>query len=150
MYKWAYKIQTCVVQGLYISISIYLSSIYLSISTYVCALKLLVLFLCRTLTNTPHAKKKNSIFLISNLHNKNFYSPTIIIFFYKFIYFYFWLHWVFVAAHGLSLVAMRGATLCCGAGASHCYGFSCCRARALGAWASTDVARGLSSCGARA
>ena len=26
----------------------------------------------------------------------------------KFIYFYFWLHWVFVAARGLSLVAARG------------------------------------------
>ena len=26
----------------------------------------------------------------------------------KFIYFYFWLRWVFVAAHGLSLVAASG------------------------------------------
>ena len=33
-----------------------------------------------------------------------------------------------------------GATLCCGAGASHCGGFSCCRARALGARASVVVA----------
>ena len=29
-------------------------------------------------------------------------------------------------------------------------GFSCCRARALGAWASVVVACGLSSCGSRA
>ena len=29
-----------------------------------------------------------------------------------------------------------GATLCCGARASHCSGFSCCEAWALGAWAS--------------
>ena len=36
-----------------------------------------------------------------------------------FIY-YFWLHWVFVAACGLSLVAASGATLCCGAWTSHC------------------------------
>ena len=43
-----------------------------------------------------------------------------------------------------------GATLCCGARASHCGGFSCCGARALGAWASVAVARGLSSCGAQA
>ena len=34
--------------------------------------------------------------------------------------------------------------------ASHRSGFSCCRARALGAWASVVVARGLSSSGARA
>ena len=58
-------------------------------------------------------------------------------------FFFFWLCWVFVAAHGLSLVAVRGATLHCGARASHCSGFSCCRARALGAWASVVAARGL-------
>ena len=34
--------------------------------------------------------------------------------------------------------------------ASHCSGFSCCGARTLGAWASVVVARGLSSCSARA
>ena len=63
---------------------------------------------------------------------------------------YFWLHWVFVAAYGLSLVVASGATLCCGAWVSHCGGFSCCRARALGTWASVVAARGLSSCGSRA
>ena len=40
-----------------------------------------------------------------------------------------------------------GATLCCGERASHCGGFSCCKARALGAQASVVVARRLSSCG---
>ena len=40
-----------------------------------------------------------------------------------------------------------GATLRCGARASHCGGFSCCGARALGAWASVVVAPRLSSCG---
>ena len=40
-----------------------------------------------------------------------------------------------------------GATLCCGALTSHCGGFACCGARALGAWASVVVAHGLSSCG---
>ena len=35
----------------------------------------------------------------------------------------------------------------CGVRASHCGGFSCCRARALGVWASVVVAHGLSSCG---
>ena len=34
----------------------------------------------------------------------------------------------------------------CGVRASHCGGFSCCRALALGAQASVVVARGLSSC----
>ena len=40
--------------------------------------------------------------------------------------------------------------LCCSARASHCGGFSCWGARALDAWASVVVARGLRSCGARA
>ena len=39
-----------------------------------------------------------------------------------------------------------GATLHCGAQASHCSGFFCCGARALGTWASVVVACGLSSC----
>ena len=34
-----------------------------------------------------------------------------------------------------------------GAQASHCGGFSCCGAQALGMWPSVVVARGLSSCG---
>ena len=43
-----------------------------------------------------------------------------------------------------------GATLRCSMQASHCGGFSCCGAWALGARASVVVARGLSSCGSRA
>ena len=35
-----------------------------------------------------------------------------------------------------------------GVRASHCGGFSCCRARTLGTWASVAGACGLSSCGA--
>ena len=42
------------------------------------------------------------------------------------------------------------ATLHCGAQASHCSGFSCCRAWSLGAQASVVVVCGLSSCGLRA
>ena len=64
------------------------------------------------------------------------------------LFIYFWLCGVFVAAHGLSLVV--GATLCCGARAFHCSGFSCCRARALGVWASVVVACSFGSCGSRA
>ena len=51
----------------------------------------------------------------------------------------------------LSLVGGRwGATLHCGAWASHCSGFSCCGARVLGTWASVVVAHRLNSCGAQA
>ena len=55
------------------------------------------------------------------------------------------LHTVFLSLCSLWQV---GATLRCSARASHCGGFSCCRARALGSWASVVAARGLSSCGA--
>ena len=40
-----------------------------------------------------------------------------------------------------------GFILRCGVWASHCDGFSCCGAQALGRWASVVVACGLSSCG---
>ena len=51
---------------------------------------------------------------------------------------------------GFLWLQRSGATLHCGAWASHCGGFPCCGAQALGAWASVVVARGLSSCGTRA
>ena len=47
---------------------------------------------------------------------------------------------------GFLYLRRAGATLRCGARASHCGGFSCCGARALGARASVVVAHGLSSC----
>ena len=75
-----------------------------------------------------------------------------IFFFSKFIYLfiYFWLRWVFVAARGLSLVAASGGSF-----SLRCVGLTvvallCCGARALGTQASVVVARGLSSCGSRA
>ena len=55
---------------------------------------------------------------------------------------------VFVAALGLSLVAVSGTTFCC-AQASHCSDFPCCGARALGTPLSAAEC-GLSSCGAQA
>ena len=62
--------------------------------------------------------------------------------FFNLKFYLFWPHWVLVAARGLSLVAAsRGYSLHCSA--SHCGGFSCCRARALGAQASVVVAHGL-------
>ena len=75
-----------------------------------------------------------------------FWVFLVINFIYLFIYF--WLHWVFVAVCGHTLQLQRvGATLRCGAQASHCGDFSCCGARALGVWASVVVAHRLSSCG---
>ena len=41
----------------------------------------------------------------------------------------FWLHWVFVTAHGLYLVAVSGSYLCCLEWASHCGSFPCCGVR---------------------
>ena len=67
-----------------------------------------------------------------------------------FFFFNFGLLWVFAAECGLSLVAATGATVHCGARVSHCGGFSCCGARALGARTSVVVARRLSCCGAQA
>ena len=50
---------------------------------------------------------------------------------FQLINFYFWLHWVFVAAHGLSLaVTSRGYSL--SVQTSHCGSFPCCGARARG------------------
>ena len=64
---------------------------------------------------------------------------------------------LFLAALGLRCCVQAflwlwraGATLHCGAGASHCGGFSCHGAQALGVQASVVVAHGLSSCGLRA
>ena len=54
------------------------------------------------------------------------------------LFIYFWLPSVFVAARGLSPVVASG-----GYSLLRCMGFSCCRARALGARASAVVARGL-------
>ena len=48
---------------------------------------------------------------------------------------------------GFLKLRRAGSTLRCGARASHCGGFSYCRAPALGARASVVVAGRLSSCG---
>ena len=59
------------------------------------------------------------------------------------ILFIYWLRWVFVAARAFSSCGEWGAALRCGVRASHCGGFSCCGARALGSRTSEVVARGL-------
>ena len=60
-----------------------------------------------------------------------------------FIYFYFWLHWVFVAACGLSLVAASS-----GYSSLRCAGFSLRWLLLLQSTGSRSV--GFSSCGTRA
>ena len=45
--------------------------------------------------------------------------------YYYYYFLNFWLHWVFFAACGLSLVVASGGYSCCGARASHCSGFFC-------------------------
>ena len=71
------------------------------------------------------------------LHSGNEGAMALLSFFLKIIYLFIYL---FLAALDLH----------CGAQASHCSGFSCCGAQALGAQASVVVVRGLSSCGSRA
>ena len=79
--------------------------------------------------------------------------------FFKKIFLMYVCMYLFMAVLGLRFCARafsscgkwgRGATVRCGARASHCGGFSCCRAQALGARAPVVVARALSSCGSRA
>ena len=53
------------------------------------------------------------------------------------------MHWVFLAACGLPLVAESERYSSCGQ-APHCSGFSCCGARALGAQPSAVVTHQLS------
>ena len=81
------------------------------------------------------------------------YRYSILFFVYKFILFYLFIFGCIGSSLlRVSFLQLRraGATLCCGAWASHCSGFSCCGAWALGARASVVVACGLSSCGSRA
>ena len=63
-----------------------------------------------------------------------------------FIYFYFWLCWVFVATHELSLVVEREGYSSLHVQASHWGGFSHCRAWALETQALEVAVRGLISC----
>ena len=62
--------------------------------------------------------------------------------YYIYIYIYNVFIYLFLAALGLCCCAQAFSS--CGKRASHCGGSSCCRARALGAWASLVVSHGLS------
>ena len=72
------------------------------------------------------------------------------ILFIYFIYLFFGCVGSSLLCAGFLQLRQAGATLRYGARASHCGGFSCCGAQALGMWASVVVAHRLSSCGSRA
>ena len=79
------------------------------------------------------------------------FLSCIIIIFYTFIYLFIFGRVGSSLLHvGFLQLWRAAATLRCGARVSHCGGFSCCGARALGARASVVAARWLSSCGSRA
>ena len=95
---------------------------------------------------------------LQNCERINFFVLSLygmFVFFNKFIYFIY----LFLAALGLRCCSWAFPsygerallfTAYCSGQASHCGGFSCCGARALGTRASVIVACGLSSCGTRA
>ena len=82
----------------------------------------------------------------------NCITPLLLLFSMCHLFFFFYLFFIF--GYFGSLLLCMGFLQLQRAGvrerASYCGGFSCCRARALGAWASVVVAHGLSSCGSRA
>ena len=82
---------------------------------------------------------KEQVFVVYCFKSRHF-----IFFFNLFLFIYFWLRWVFVAAQAFSSCGERGLLL--GAQASHWGGFSC-EAWGLGARASVVAARGLQSAG---
>ena len=82
------------------------------------------------------------------------YSPSIPNLLRVLTYFYLFIYLFIFGCFGSSLLPVgflqlwrAGATLHCSVRASHCGGFSCCRAWASGAQASVVVACGLSRCG---
>ena len=75
-------------------------------------------------------------------------QPGILFFFFLIYLFIFGCAGSSLLRTGFLQLQRAGATLRCGARASHCGGFSCCRARALGMRVSVIVAHRLSSCGA--
>ena len=54
---------------------------------------------------------------------------------------------MFVSARAFLQLQRAGDAVCCGPRASHSSGLPCCRAQALGTWASGVVVHGLNSCG---
>ena len=83
---------------------------------------------------------QNRLAVAWNQSHRNFYFNII-------LFSYLGPRWVFIALCRLPLGVASGATLPCGAQASHYSGFSCFRAPALGTQSSVLAPRGLRSCG---
>ena len=81
---------------------------------------------------------------------RRFCQVYIYMYVYIFFKFIFGRVWSSLLCAGFLQLQRAGATLRCGVQTSHCGGFSCCRARALGTRASVVAARGLSRCGSQA
>ena len=95
----------------------------------------------------PHQSVLFVMFLMmAILTGVKWYLTVGFFFFLVYVCMYFWLHWVFVAAHGLSLWRV-GTALRCGVRVFHCGGFACCGVQALCARASVVAAPRLDSCG---
>ena len=76
---------------------------------------------------------------------KFFIEYSFVIIMTVFLFIYFRLHWVFIAAHVLLSYSQRGLLSSCGVQASHCSGFYCSRAQALGPRSSVAAAREFNS-----
>ena len=92
----------------------------------------------------PRIEMSSSLEALLQIGHLSFFFINLFI-----LFIYFWLHWVFVAAQAFSSCGERGLLFVAVRGLLTAMA-SCCRAQALGAWASVVVARGLSSCGTRA
>ena len=104
---------------------------------------------CMRVLISPYLHQEDVIFSIFYFRNPSECKVVPITVFF-FLIFIFWLHWVFVAVRGLSLVVESGGYSSLGWAGFSLRCFSCCGARALGTQASVVVAHRLSSCGLRA
>ena len=116
----------------FIMLSLY---VYLHLSIY---LPLFLLFIMSYISDFP-----SDITFFWPDANSLEYSFIIIMTVFLFIYF--WPHWVFIAAQALLSCSQWGLLSRCGGRASHCGGFSCSRAQALGPRSSVAAAREFSS-----
>ena len=87
--------------------------------------------------------------IVSSLASGNIFKLLCVFFFFLILFIFVWVGSSLLRTGFLQLRQV-GATLHCCAWTSHCGGFSCCGAWALGVRASVVAARGLSSCGSRA
>ena len=93
------------------------------------------------------------IMMLEAVNWKTLVGMNLLVLSFLFHLFFFFFHslfkllWVFVAMCAFLQLQAAGATLGCGAWASHCSGFSGCRAQALGTRASVVAAPGLQSRG---